>query len=93
MGEMHLPSPSFSRSLVSTLPFFLFFLFFFVPPGFQLVFLPFADDIRQITDQYFNREQADDTQIAAAADMIEHARIPGTVLHETFLFFLSVSSY
>ena len=46
------------------------------PPGFQIVFLPFADDIRQLTDPYFDREQATSTQIAAASDMVQNAMIP-----------------
>ena len=46
------------------------------PPGFQIIFLPFADDIRQITRQYFDREQATATQIAAAGQIINNTMIP-----------------
>lgn len=46
------------------------------PPGFQLVTLPFADDMRQVSDKFFNRQYADDAQIGAAEDLIESCRIP-----------------
>ena len=45
------------------------------PPGFQIIFLPFADDIRQVTDSYYNREQATEAQTAAAVDVIKNGRI------------------
>jgi ATP-dependent DNA helicase 2 subunit 1 len=47
------------------------------PPGFQIIFLPFADDIRQVTEQYYDREQANEEQTAAAVEMIHSAKIPG----------------
>jgi ATP-dependent DNA helicase 2 subunit 1 len=46
------------------------------PPGFQLAILPFADDMRQIVDKFFNRETATEAQTAAAEDLIESCSIP-----------------
>lgn len=46
------------------------------PPGFQLVTLPFADDMRQVSDKFFNRQYANETQVSAAEDLIESCRIP-----------------
>ena len=38
--------------------------------------LPFADDMRQVADKFFDREQANDTQTAAAEDLIMSCSIP-----------------
>ena len=45
------------------------------PSGFQIVFLPFADDIRQIQDVYFDREQATEEQQEMAEALIQHAKV------------------